>query len=69
MLAMLMFIFGSLADITASRRLFVVKNALSVCSAPLKILIRRVVVFVFLSELVSDRKKMHRRGNRESNPY
>jgi len=37
-LAMLTFVFGSLADITASRRLFVVKNALSVYSAPLEIL-------------------------------
>ncbi|MCJ1286610.1 hypothetical protein MMC26_005956 [Xylographa opegraphella] len=38
-LAILTFVFGSLADIIASRRLFVIKNALSVCSAPLEILI------------------------------
>ncbi|MCJ1322739.1 hypothetical protein MMC15_008089 [Xylographa vitiligo] len=38
-LATMTFVFGSLADITASRRLFAVKNALSVCSAPLEILI------------------------------
>ncbi len=56
---MLTFVFGSLADIPASRRLFVVKNALSVCSVSLKILIQRVVIFVFLSELISDRKKVH----------
>ncbi len=33
------FLFGSLADITLSPRLFLIKNALSVCSAPLEILI------------------------------
>jgi hypothetical protein len=35
----LTFVFGFLADLTLSRRLFLAKNALSFCSAPLEILI------------------------------
>jgi len=38
-LAFLTFCFGSLADVTLSPRLFLVKNILSVCSAPLEVLI------------------------------
>ncbi|KAI9852570.1 MAG: hypothetical protein M1824_001859 [Vezdaea acicularis] len=38
-LATLTFAFGLLADITLSPQLFLVKNALSVCSAPLEVLI------------------------------
>ena len=38
-LATLTFILGSLADLTLSPRLFVVKNALSMCSAPMEVLI------------------------------
>ncbi|MCJ1481789.1 hypothetical protein MMC06_001948 [Schaereria dolodes] len=38
-LATLTFTFGSLADITLSPRLFLIKNALSMCSAPLEVLI------------------------------
>lgn len=37
--AMVTFIFGLLADITLSRQLFAVKNTLSLCSAPLEVLI------------------------------
>lgn len=37
--AYLTFIFGLLADITLSPRLFLIKNTLSLCSAPLEILI------------------------------
>ena len=38
-LATLTFIFGSLADLTLSPRLFAVKNVLSMCSAPMEVLI------------------------------
>ena len=38
-LSTLTFVFGLLADITLSRRLFAVKNALSVASAPIECLI------------------------------
>lgn len=38
-LSTLTFIFAILADVTLSRRLFLIKNLLSVCSAPLEVLI------------------------------
>lgn len=38
-IAMLTFIFGLLADITLSPQLFLIKNTLSLCSAPLEVLI------------------------------
>ncbi|KAF7929312.1 uncharacterized protein EAE98_005231 [Botrytis deweyae] len=38
-LAFLTFVFGLLADITLSSRLFLIKNSLSLCSAPLEVLI------------------------------
>lgn len=38
-LSTLTFIFALLADVTLSRRLFLIKNLLSVCSAPLEVLI------------------------------
>ncbi|ATZ46433.1 hypothetical protein BCIN_01g10300 [Botrytis cinerea B05.10] len=38
-LAFLTFVFGFLADITLSPRLFLIKNSLSLCSAPLEVLI------------------------------
>lgn len=38
-LATLTFIFGLLADLTLSARLFLVKNILSLCSAPMEVLI------------------------------
>lgn len=38
-LATTTFIFGLMADMTLSRRIFVFKNALSFCSAPLELVI------------------------------
>jgi hypothetical protein len=38
-LATMTFAAGLLADITLSRRLFLIKNILTVCSAPLEVLI------------------------------
>ena len=38
-LATITFIFGLLADVTLSRRLFLMKNVFSFCSAPLEVLI------------------------------
>jgi hypothetical protein len=51
---MLTFVCGWLADITLSRRLFLVKNALTVCIAPLEVLISLLywgirAVFAFLA--------------------